>query len=956
MTNIPPPAEELRVLDLELHRLDARRSQLLHRRAWLIGALQAAAVPAPAPPRPVRAPEATPPNVQNALLTLGGILLTIAAIAFTLVSWGHLGIGGRSAVLATVTLTALGVPALLLRRNLRSTAETVAALGVALTVLDAYALHAVALPQADALGYTAVASAVLAALWTAYGMSFRALRLPLPLAVVTAQLPLFLWALAADAGVHATGAALLVTAAFDAAVALRAADSGVRIVATVGACAAGLWGAAGAGYLSWSATDVPDAARAGALLLLAASIALVASWRIPQPPQAAGAAFAGGLFLVAATGGVLREALPAAWAVPAHLACAIALLATVRMPLPRPVLHGIAGSALLIHALAALWTLPAFVTALLGPVSWAGKAWSGAPPDTATALTVPGLPAQYPAIAALVLTTVAGALLTTARVLPRTSSGPENQPRTQAPTTRPGFPPRAAATAGPAAEPDGAPRETRGAEPTTGHGQARGAEPAAGPRQTHATEPATGPGHTRNAEPGAGPGQAHDAGPGAAHGGGSGAMPAAQPDSGHTAGPGTTPHPGLTAGPTTTPPPTPTSEQHPGWSFAPTTPRSGAARLSDPGIARSGALGLVWAALLILPSALQLPYAAGVSAYIALTAGLLALASRVGSKAVALTSLGLAVASSGSVAFLALATAEATLGTLGGLTAVFLAATALAVRRREPVPGMASAAAVAAITYATAFACATGAAWNLRPDHIGLLTLVVPALGALAAARLGRHPLKLPVEITGAAAGGLAVVLTTGHATTLALALALGGVIAAGTALRTDRRPVGYAAGVLFLLATWVRLAAWSVDTPEAYTLPVTVPALLIGVLRRRRAPETSSWTAYGPGLAATLLPSLIAAWSDAHWQRPLLLGTAALLITLAGARHRLQAPLVLGGAVLALDALHELAPYIAQVVDALPRWLPPALAGLLLLTVGATYEQRLRDARRVRDVLGRMH
>lgn len=885
MTNIPPPAEELRILDLELYRLDARRSQLLHRRAWLIGALQTAAAPAPAPapPRPFRAPESTPPNVQNALLTLGGILLTVAAIAFTLVSWGHLGIGGRSAVLAAVTLTALGVPALLLRRKLRSTAETVAALGLALTVLDAYALHAVALPQADALGYTAVASAVLAALWTAYGMSFRALRLPLPLAVASAQLPLFLWARAADAGVHATGAALLVTAAFDAALALRVPDSGVRAVATTGACAAGLWGAVGAGYLSWSATDVPDAARAGALLLLAASIALVASWLIPQPSQATAAAFGGALSVVAATGGVLREALPGAWAVPAYLACGAALLATVRMPLPlpltlpRPALRGIAGSALLIHALAALWTLPAFITALLGPVSWAGKAWSGAPPDTTTALTVPGLPAQYPAIAALVLTTIAGALLTTTHILPTPSDN-----------TRPGK------------------------HPTAGPGTTQGGHPTSGPSTTQGTRPTAGPS----------------------------AMPGTHP----------------TSGPTTTPPAAPTSEQQAGSPFASAVSRSGGARLSDPGVARSGALGLVWAALLILPSALQLPYAAGVSAYIALTAGLLALASRVGSKAVALTSLGLAVASSGSVAFLALATTEATLGALGVLTAVFLVATALAARRREPVPGVASAAVVAAITYATAFACATGAAWNLRPDHVGLLTLVVPALGALAAARLGRHPLTLPVEITAAGAGGLAVVLTAGHATTLALALALGGVIAAGTALRADRRPVGYAAGALFLLATWVRLAAWSVDTPEAYTLPVTVPALVIGALRRRRAPETSSWTAYGPGLAATLLPSLIAAWSDAHWQRPLLLGTAALLITLAGARHRLQAPLVLGGTVLALDALHELAPFIVQVVDALPRWLPPALAGLLLLAVGATYEQRLRDARRVRDVLGRMH
>jgi hypothetical protein len=153
-----------------------------------------------------------------------------------------------------------------------------------------------------------------------------------------------------------------------------------------------------------------------------------------------------------------------------------------------------------------------------------------------------------------------------------------------------------------------------------------------------------------------------------------------------------------------------------------------------------------------------------------------------------------------------------------------------------------------------------------------------------------------------------------------------------------------------------VRLAAWEVGTPEAYTLPVTVPALLVGALRRRRDPQVSSWTAYGPGLAATLLPSLVTAWGDPHWTRPLLLGTAALLVTLLGARHRLQAPLVLGGSVLALVGLHELAPYVVQVTGALPRWAPPALAGLLLLALGATYEQRIQDVRRVREVLGRMN
>jgi hypothetical protein len=189
----------------------------------------------------------------------------------------------------------------------------------------------------------------------------------------------------------------------------------------------------------------------------------------------------------------------------------------------------------------------------------------------------------------------------------------------------------------------------------------------------------------------------------------------------------------------------------------------------------------------------------------------------------------------------------------------------------------------------------------------------------------------------------------------LALVLALCAVIAAGTAVREDRRAAGYTATALFVLAAWVRLACWGVGYVEAYTLPVTVPALLVGAVGRRKDPLTSSWTAYGAGLSVTLVPSLLTAWVDPDWPRPLLLGVAALAVTLVGARHRLRAPLVLGGCVLALDALHELAPYLVQMAGALPRWVPPALAGLVLLALGATYEQRIRDARRVRDVLGRM-
>jgi hypothetical protein len=112
---------------------------------------------------------------------------------------------------------------------------------------------------------------------------------------------------------------------------------------------------------------------------------------------------------------------------------------------------------------------------------------------------------------------------------------------------------------------------------------------------------------------------------------------------------------------------------------------------------------------------------------------------------------------------------------------------------------------------------------------------------------------------------------------------------------------------------------------------------------------------AYGPPLALTLLPSLVMAWNDEALARPLLLGLAAFATTLAGAWHRLQAPLLLGGAVLVLNAAHELSPALADLVGDGPRWLPIALTRMALLFTGATYEHRMRDLRRVRRSIASM-
>ncbi|MFM9367717.1 SCO7613 C-terminal domain-containing membrane protein [Streptomyces sp. Da 82-17] len=807
MTTIPPPAEELRILDHELGQLEARRTQLLARRAWLVSVLaqQPAAQPAPfpRPSMPAAAPqgwgarpqaESSPPSVQNVLLVLGGLLLTVAALAFTLVSWGHMGIGGRAAVLGAVTCAALGMPVLLHRRGLGATAEAVAALGLVLTVLDAYALHRVAVPDADGAGYTAVASAALATLWAVYGTALPRLHAPLPAAVVAAQLPLFLGTLAADGGAHALTVALLATAAGDAVLALRVKRTSVR--ATAGGGAALLWIIAllTATALSWTASGPADAARAAVLLLLAAAIALGAALRVPPAPLSTACAAVAGLAVLLATGGVLRTLAPAAWTVPAHLLCGLALLTVLRTGLPLPVRRGLAGAAAAPVGIALLWALPNVFLAVVGLAPLADDTWAGAPRSVYVDAPLTSGPAVPVTLLALAAALWAAHRLTRADEALRAASV-------------------TAAVAAPA---------------------------------------------------------------------------------------------------------------------------------------------LAWSALTALPLTIQLPYTAALFTHTALALASVAAATwpaRAARPHLATVLLACGLISAASSAVLSLATRPATFTVFALLLAGCAAAAVLhADGARRAVL------ACAGTLWATALAVAVPAALDLAPHRVALVVLTVPAATALLSARLRGLRVALPLEISGAVAAGLAVALSTGHAPSLALTLALSGVIATATALRPDRRPVSYAAGALFAAACWVRLAAWDVTAPEAYTLPVTLPALVLGHLRRRRDPEASSWPAYGPGLAATLLPSLVAAWSDPHWLRPLLLGTAALALTLLGAHHRLQAPLALGGTVLALVATHELAPYVVQVVGALPRWLPPALAGLLLLGVGATYEQRLRDARRLRDALGRMH
>ncbi|MFJ6779942.1 SCO7613 C-terminal domain-containing membrane protein [Streptomyces yangpuensis] len=777
-----PPAEELALIDRELAQLDARRLYLLGRRDWLLRLLQqSGAVPvrwgpaASGPPAWSAGPagaakEASAPSAQNVLLTLGAVLLAVAALAFTLVSWGSMGIAGRSAVLGVVTAAALAAPVVLLRRGLRSTAESVAAVGLLLTVLDAYALYAVGMPDTDGTGYAAGAAAVLAAVWAGYGSALRALRLPLPAAVVAAQLPLPLAAVAADAGPLGLGWALLVTAGLDAALALRVRAAAVP--AAVLGSAALLVGAA----RSWSADSAAQALAPAALLLAGAALGAAAAWRAPR---AWAAALVGAVAAVVAVAGVARPELEPGWAVVAHLLVGLPLLAAVRVPaLPEAVRRGSVLAGAVVGGLGALAAVVAVLPVLVARLRVLEEVW---------AATVPVADPYGPGASAVV------ALLMTA---------------------------------------------------------------------------------------------------GAA------------------------------------------------WWLSRVSARSELVVV---------AVVPAWAGLFTAPVLLGFPVAVVFAVQLAVTGAVGVLALRSPSRGAGIAAAVCALAGAANVSLGALDGRAATFAVWGLLGAGCAAGAAYGPAARWVRSG----AAVCAVGYGTGLLVAASAVSDLAVVWWALPVLVVPASVAALGPRLGA--VRLPAEITAAVSGVLALVLSAGRPGTLALALALAGVVCAGAAVRPERRVLGWAAGALFVAATWVRLAEAGVTAPEAYTLPVTLPALAVGFLRRRRDAQASSWTAYGPGLAATLVPSLLAAWGDTGWVRPLVLGAAALAVTLAGAHRRLQAPLLLGGAVLAAVAVHELAPYVVQVAGALPRWVPPALAGVLLLAVGATYEKRLRDARRLRAAIGRL-
>ncbi|BDZ56257.1 hypothetical protein GCM10025870_33300 [Agromyces marinus] len=251
---------------------------------------------------------------------------------------------------------------------------------------------------------------------------------------------------------------------------------------------------------------------------------------------------------------------------------------------------------------------------------------------------------------------------------------------------------------------------------------------------------------------------------------------------------------------------------------------------------------------------------------------------------------------------------------------------------------------------------ATGGTSGLPIEFWPVLALAVGVVATVLWARDRAVPeraaeITLAVSVT-LAAVPTALAIADGRNAGLRAAVLLGClavVHVVGTATRT--RPFSGPA------LTWTSLAAavvaggfalvsGAVDPFDLVTVPIGAALVAAGAVHLHRSPGARSWPTLGPGLAVLLLPALLADWTDPVLWRLVALGVAAVAAVVTGAVLRLQAPLLLGGAVLFVHAIAQLWPWITLLYEAVWWWLWLGIAGALLIAIAATYERQVRLAR----------
>ncbi|AXT84827.1 hypothetical protein C6I20_06215 [Aeromicrobium sp. A1-2] len=230
-------------------------------------------------------------------------------------------------------------------------------------------------------------------------------------------------------------------------------------------------------------------------------------------------------------------------------------------------------------------------------------------------------------------------------------------------------------------------------------------------------------------------------------------------------------------------------------------------------------------------------------------------------------------------------------------------------------------------------------------DAVPALVTLVVALGLIAIAGLRTDDaLRLPIEVSAALAGAVAL-LVPGSTSELAVRWTIVGValIALSFAVR-DRRWYLWPGALALVVAYILLIVDSGFSFVEAYTLPLGAIALSAGLYAAHRKPDAGTWLLLGPGLALALLPSLPQALVDPTDLRALLLGLGAVVVLALGVRMGWQAPFVTGVVIATLLVLFNIGPY----ANAAPRVVLIAVVSAILLGFGITWEDRVRDGRRL--------
>ncbi|MGW3343544.1 SCO7613 C-terminal domain-containing membrane protein [Nonomuraea rubra] len=400
--------------------------------------------------------------VQNLLLLLGGTLLSIAAVVFTLVSWQVPTL--RALILTVFTVMVLAAPWVLVRRRLVATAETVALLGLVLIPLDGVAVMQVfdgggagEGSGLDPLWGHALSAAALSVVWAVY--AWRApLRLPTPVAIALAQAPLPLAALAigsvtvpgpdgyalvpgldgsglvpglgrvADApGLVWLAGALVVTAAFDLVlwqVARRARAAAEYVTTAVAGSVAWAGGTGLAAYVTVTASGglvplpVSDPGPTLAIVNLMPAMTLVFGvasvvailWAAATRGRTARLVIAAcaALAAVGACCAVPASVVGASWQA-AIVAGGGLLVLAAALRLPVRLRDGVRAGGGLVLAVAACWNAHVVIAVAVGPLGWLTSAW-GERAGRASDLLAPGVRWDGTGAAPVVMAAVAAGL------------------------------------------------------------------------------------------------------------------------------------------------------------------------------------------------------------------------------------------------------------------------------------------------------------------------------------------------------------------------------------------------------------------------------------------------------------------------------------------------------------------------------------------------------------------